>query len=393
MEYPYFKAYPTDWEVVMRSAGIPSARRGNLYRLIFFAWQEGGLDLDDQDYEPRMRMLAQAFGLPYCRFKIYLDDYKKISRQDDLGRWLPRFLLVQLENALAVTLAKQKKATPENGNGANISDFQNNHKGNGKTDTSRPEAIPQQTQSSPETELEQLQNNPGTESEQSQNRKTDLSPLNSMPSFNKNMNINKNNNRTIVVAEIETATATPFEPDFPPLELSANDPAETPAVKAFEKASGRQTSIPEQEYLAAEIPANEAEAFGEFVRGWKVNYGCKGMAKIVKSYKEQRENDKRRASTAIRIDNTNDRRIINEYLARVAARPDGAILDEGKRVSAPVSSGTASGNRGDVVRSTPPSLRAKGLGAIISARSRNQTPANDESNDDAGRVAVRESEA
>ncbi len=167
MDYPFFKAFPTDWEIMMRKAGVPPAHRGNLYRLIFFAWQEQGLDLtEDETYPARMKMLAQAFGLALCRFKVYLEYYKRISEQDEDGRWLPSCLLSQLQNAMAAMGAKQKKAAPAEEDGKNVSNFQ--------PDFMPPAAqLPaelEQTQNRVRTESEQSQNRVRTESEQSQNR-------------------------------------------------------------------------------------------------------------------------------------------------------------------------------------------------------------------------------
>ncbi len=138
MDLPYFKAFPTDWEITMRKAGIPPAKRGTVYRLIFFAWQEQGLNLtEDETYERRMRVLAQAFGMSYCRFKPYLAYYKSLSECQN-GLWLPSFLLQQLQNAMRF----QSKAG---------------------------------------TESEQSQNNAGTKSEQSQNNIPGLNPLPAIP--------------------------------------------------------------------------------------------------------------------------------------------------------------------------------------------------------------------
>ena len=163
MEYPFFKAFPTDWEIRMRQAGIPPAHRGTVYRLIFFAWQEQGLDLtDDESYLPRMKMLAQAFGMAFCRFKVYLDYYKRISEQDAEGRWLPAFLLSQLQNAIAAVDAKQKKAAPDTGNGKDANHIQVNL-------TPAPSQSPttsEQTCDNSTADLEQTWNRPGTDSEQ-----------------------------------------------------------------------------------------------------------------------------------------------------------------------------------------------------------------------------------
>lgn len=105
-ELPFFKAFPTDWEVAMIAAGIPAARRGDLYRLIFFAWQQGGLNLTpDATYKARMRVLAQAFGIKPCHFESLLDLYRLLATENN-GLWLPDFLLEQFVN---VTRFQSKK--------------------------------------------------------------------------------------------------------------------------------------------------------------------------------------------------------------------------------------------------------------------------------------------
>jgi hypothetical protein len=95
-DLPYFKAFPSDWEQAMRRADIPPEDRGEVYRLIFFAWADGGLLWDD---EKAMRRYAREMGWQWRRFSRTLEHYKRLCSPQSEYR-LPVFLLRNLRQSL-----------------------------------------------------------------------------------------------------------------------------------------------------------------------------------------------------------------------------------------------------------------------------------------------------
>ncbi len=85
----------------MRRADIPQHDRADVYRLIFFAWSEGGIDINS---ESKMRRLASEMGIQWRRLVRSLDHYDRLCQ----GGTLPVFLLKQF----ALTLPE----IPTNGN-------------------------------------------------------------------------------------------------------------------------------------------------------------------------------------------------------------------------------------------------------------------------------------
>lgn len=72
----------------MRRADIPPAERAEVYRLIFFAWADGGINWDD---EKAMRRYAREMGCQWKRFAKTLEHYKRLC--EDPSSRLPRTLL------------------------------------------------------------------------------------------------------------------------------------------------------------------------------------------------------------------------------------------------------------------------------------------------------------
>lgn len=108
-ELPYFKAFPSDWEQAMRRADIPAEDRGEVYRLIFFAWADGGLNWED---ETAMRRYAKEMGWQWRRFSRTLDHYKRLC-SPDLEYRLPVFLLRNFKQSLPEVSSKFPQSLPE----------------------------------------------------------------------------------------------------------------------------------------------------------------------------------------------------------------------------------------------------------------------------------------
>jgi hypothetical protein len=167
VELPFFKAFPMDWEVTMMRAGIPASHRNVIYRLIFFAWQQGGLMLDENvpNFDRKIHTFAKAFGMPYSRLKPYLDSYKEISERDANGQWLPSFLVQQFVHATNSQAAKREQ-----------------NSGKVETDSRRIETENEQLPAEPQqlsAETEQKQSRNGADLEQ----KNAVSPLPATPSL------------------------------------------------------------------------------------------------------------------------------------------------------------------------------------------------------------------
>jgi hypothetical protein len=95
-DLPYFKAFPSDWEQAMRRAEIPPEDRGDVYRLVFFAWADGGLKWEEEAY---MRRYAREMGWQWRRFSRTLEHYKRLCSPESSYR-LPVFLLRNLKQSL-----------------------------------------------------------------------------------------------------------------------------------------------------------------------------------------------------------------------------------------------------------------------------------------------------
>lgn len=80
----------------MRRAEIPPADRGDVYRLIFFAWADGDLKWED---EAIMRRYAREMGWQWRRFSRTLEHYKRLCSPASRPR-LPLFLLRNLKQSL-----------------------------------------------------------------------------------------------------------------------------------------------------------------------------------------------------------------------------------------------------------------------------------------------------
>lgn len=239
MELPYFKAFPTDWEITMRKAGIPPAKRGTVYRLIFFAWQEQGLNLtEDETYERRMRVLAQAFGMSYCRFKPYLAYYKTLSECQN-GLWLPSFLLQQLQNAMRF-------------------------------------------QSKVGTESEQSQNKAGTELEQSQNNISGLSSLPAIPLKHEQ----EHDQERESAREEEPAPLS--SPDASPVPQEANEPEETTALGVFRAAFDDNAATIHAQTVIEAAGITDLESWKKAVGVWKTNgYKPRNLAGLIDKYRDE----------------------------------------------------------------------------------------------------------
>ena len=90
----------------MRKAMIPQADRGNVYRLIFFAWSEGGIDYQDSS---KMRHLANEMGIQWRVFSRNIEQYSALCE----GRSLPSFLLAN-HREMAAKIPENAKVSPEN---------------------------------------------------------------------------------------------------------------------------------------------------------------------------------------------------------------------------------------------------------------------------------------
>jgi hypothetical protein len=104
---PYFKAFPADFERAMRRADVPPEDRGDLYRLIFFAWSDSGLQWDD---EGAMHRYAREMGWQWRRFSRTLEHYKNLCEPSSEHR-LPVFLLQNLRRALPEVPPKNAKVS------------------------------------------------------------------------------------------------------------------------------------------------------------------------------------------------------------------------------------------------------------------------------------------
>ncbi len=108
-DLPYFKAFPSDWEQAMRRADIPPADRGDVYRLVFFAWADGGLKWED---EGAMRSYAREMGWQWRRFVKTLEHYKRLCSPASKRR-LPFFLLRNLKQSLPEVSSEFAQSLPE----------------------------------------------------------------------------------------------------------------------------------------------------------------------------------------------------------------------------------------------------------------------------------------
>jgi hypothetical protein len=108
-DLPYFKAFPSDWEQAMRRAEIPPADRGDVYRLIFFAWADGDLKWED---EAIMRRYAREMGWQWRRFSRTLEHYKRLCSPASRPR-LPLFLLRNLKQSLPEVSPEFGPSLPE----------------------------------------------------------------------------------------------------------------------------------------------------------------------------------------------------------------------------------------------------------------------------------------
>ena len=317
MELPYFKAFPTDWEITMRKAGIPPAKRGTVYRLIFFAWQEQGLNLtEDESYERRMRVLAQAFGMSYCRFKPYLVYYKSLSECQN-GLWLPSFLLQQLHHAMRF-------------------------------------------QSNTGTKSEQSQNNTRTKSEQSQNNISGLSLLPATPLYHKQEQEQEQESAR------EENPASPALPPALPAPPKATEPEETTAVDLFRQTFPSATvSIHTQTVIeAAEI--TDLPTWQATLTAWRTNgYSERNLSGLFDKYRDEAAKAKKSKDWWSRGKSKGfTGAVVSSVIAAVQPSKPTVAGGDARRGDGRVADGAAPDSPGTVaapVQSRPPNTRPETL--------------------------------
>jgi hypothetical protein len=93
----------------MRRAEIPPEDRGDVYRLVFFAWADGGLKWEEEKY---MRRYAKEMGWQWRRFSRTLEHYKRLCSPESMYR-LPVFLLRNLKQSLPEVSSEFGQSLPE----------------------------------------------------------------------------------------------------------------------------------------------------------------------------------------------------------------------------------------------------------------------------------------